>query len=169
MRQVGSGSRPVRIREVTTEPGFRAARELLQEYAAGLGIDLSFQGYQKELDLLPGAYAAPGGAIFLALSDDRAVGMVALRPLHPGTCELKRLFVRPAFRRSGTGTQLVEAALSGARVRGYAEVVLDTLPAMAGALALYRRLGFQDIPPYYATPIPGTLFLKKGLRDSAQG
>ncbi len=162
MCQLETPEGPVRIREVTGEPGLDAVRELFREYAEGLGVDLTFQGFQKELATLPGVYAAPGGGLFLAEAGALAAGTVGFRPFAPGLCELKRLYVRPEFRGAGAGRALVEAALASAIARGYGEMVLDTLPSMAGALALYRRLGFRDIPPFYENPISGTRFL--GLR-----
>jgi ribosomal protein S18 acetylase RimI-like enzyme len=138
-------------------------RELFEEYAASLGVDLSFQGFERELAELPGDYVPPGGAILLAWDGDAAAGCVALRPLEPGTCEMKRLWVRPAFRGRGLGRALAEAVVVEGRRLGYARMRLDTLPTMGEARSLYPRLGFREIDAYRFNPIEGTQFLELEL------
>ncbi|HWI82534.1 GNAT family N-acetyltransferase [Ramlibacter sp.] len=144
-----------------------AARDIFREYAHGLGVDLCFQQFDQELANLPGDYAAPRGALLLAMVDGAVAGCCALRPLdtadYPNAAEMKRLYVRPAFRGTGLGRRLAEAALDAARVRGYASVLLDTLSDMESARALYEDLGFEEIPPYYHNPIPGAHYLKADL------
>ena len=139
-------------------------RDLFQEYADSLSIDLCFQQFDTELATLPGEYADPRGALLLALGDGAPAGCCALRPLdtadYPNASEMKRLFVRKAFRGFGLGRQLAEATLDAARQRGYACVLLDTLDDMESARALYTDLGFTDIPPYYHNPIQGAHYLK---------
>lgn len=139
-------------------------RDLFQEYADSLSIDLCFQQFDTELATLPGEYADPRGALLLALVDGAPAGCCALRPLdsadYPNASEMKRLFVRKAFRGFGLGRQLAEATLDAARQRGYACVLLDTLDDMESARALYTDLGFTDIPPYYHNPIQGAHYLK---------
>ena len=139
-------------------------RELFREYADSLGVDLSFQGFEDELARLPGEYAPPRGSLLLACEDGHAVGCVALRPLEPaGTCELKRLYVRPASRAGGLGRALTLAAIDEARRLGYARMRLDTLPSMGAARRLYAGLGFREIEPYRFNPIDGTQFLELEL------
>jgi len=142
-------------------------RAIFREYADGLGVDLCFQGFQAELDALPGEYAAPRGALFLARVDGEVAGCVGLRPLdaadYPNAAEMKRLYVRKAFRGFGLGRQLADAALDAARQAGYACVLLDTLDDMEAARALYEDLGFEEIPPYYHNPIAGAHYLKADL------
>ena len=139
-------------------------RELFQEYAENLAVDLCFQQFDTELATLPGDYADPRGALLLALVDGEPAGCCALRPLdatdYPNASDMKRLYVRRAFRGFGLGRQLAEAALDAARQRGYACVLLDTLDDMESARALYTELGFVEIPPYYHNPIPGAHYLK---------
>ena len=139
-------------------------RDLFQEYADSLSIDLCFQQFDTELATLPGEYADPRGALLLALVDGAPAGCCALRPLdtadYPNASEMKRLFVRKAFRGFGLGRQLAEATLDAARQRGYACVLLDTLDDMESARALYTDLGFTDIPPYYHNPIQGAHYHK---------
>jgi ribosomal protein S18 acetylase RimI-like enzyme len=139
-------------------------RELFLEYARSLAIDLCFQDFDAELSGLPGDYAAPRGALLLALVDGQAAGCCALRALdnvdYPNASEMKRLYVRKAFRGSGLGRQLAEAILDAARSAGYGCVLLDTLDDMEAARALYQDLGFEDIPPYYHSPIVGAHYLK---------
>jgi ribosomal protein S18 acetylase RimI-like enzyme len=152
------------ILEVKDERGLASARELFSEYAASLEISLYFQGFDAELAGLPGRYAPPGGVILLALAGGEAAGCVAVRPLDtPGVCEMKRLYVRPGFRDMKLGRVLAQAAVDKARALGYRAIRLDTLPSMAQALALYEKLGFQDIEPYCVNPHEGARFLEKKL------
>ena len=138
--------------------------ELFQEYADSLSIDLSFQGFTQELANLPGVYAAPRGCLLLALADGQVAGCCALRPIdevdEPNASEMKRLYVRPAFRRFGLGRMLVEATLDAGRRMGYAAILLDTLDEMEAARTLYEDLGFEEVAPYYHTPIAGAHYLR---------
>jgi GNAT superfamily N-acetyltransferase len=139
------------------------ARELFREYAASLGFDLDFQGFPEELATLPGSYAPPRGRLLLAWEGEEAAGCVALRPLGSEICEMKRLYVRPAYRNTGLGGRLVERVIQEAKGAGYGRMRLDTLPSMVGALALYHKMGFRPIPPYWANPTPGAVFLELTL------
>ena len=136
---------------------------LLREYAASLPFELDFQDFDRELAGLPGAYAPPRGALFLARVDGEAAGCIALRPLDEEACELKRLFVRPAARGRGLGRRLTTAIVSEARRLGYARMRLDTTPGMEAAQALYEELGFVEAAPYRHNPVPGTRFLELEL------
>lgn len=151
----------------TTQEELNTLRSMLREYAAALRIDLCFQGFEAELAELPGDYAAPRGALLMATVNKELAGCCALRPLdtvdYPNACEMKRLYVRPAFRRHGVGRQLAEAILDCARVAGYACVLLDTLDDMESARALYKEIGFEEIEPYYHNPIEGAHYLKVNL------
>jgi ribosomal protein S18 acetylase RimI-like enzyme len=142
-----------------------AAASLFRAYAASLPIDLAYQDFEAELAALPGKYAPPSGALLLARwADGEAIGCVALRAIEPeGCCEMKRLYVSPEGRGLGLGRALVTAILAEAVQLGYREIRLDTLPTMTGALALYRKAGFEPAAPYYDTPIAGTVFLAKRL------
>ena len=144
-----------------------AVRSIFREYAASLHVDLCFQDFDAELASLPGEYATPRGSLLTALVDGALAGCCALRPLdsvdYPNACEMKRLYVRPAFRGLGLGRQLVEATLDAARQAGYACVLLDTLSDMEAARALYEDLGFVEVPPYYHNPIAGAHYLRVKL------
>ena len=144
-----------------------ATRQILTAYAAQLGIDLCFHDFEPALAGLPGDYGAPGGALLLALVDGEVAGCCGLRALdsvdYPNAAEMKRLYVRKAFRRFGLGRQMAEAVLDLARAAGYHCVLLDTLDDMQTARALYTDLGFTDIPPYYYNPIAGAHYLMVDL------
>lgn len=147
------------------------ARQLFQEYEKGLGISLCFQNFAEELRSLPGDYATPQGALLLALADGQLAGCCALRPLsvaaYPRAAEMKRLFVRPAFRGKGIARKLVYEILRMARGSGYDYVLLDTLNTMKEAQALYVLIGFRDIPPYYENPIDGARYMMLDLRQAS--
>lgn len=138
-------------------------RDLFREYAASLGVDLSFQGFESELDDLPGKYAAPAGCVLLARRGSDVLGCVAMRPLELATCEMKRLYVRPIGRGEHLGRRLAERVCREAREAGYARICLDTLPSMATAQALYSSLGFVPTEPYVFNPIAGTKYLALDL------
>jgi len=155
-----------RIRPAVGPRDLCAARELFREYADGLGLDLGFQDFERELRDLPGEYAPPRGALFLAESDtDSYLGCVALRPLDGATAEMKRLYVRSAGRGHGLGRRLARQAIEEARRLGYRALRLDTLPSMTEAIALYRELGFREIAAYRHNPVPGALFFERPLEE----
>lgn len=144
---------------------------LFQEYEKGLGISLCFQNFSEELKNLPGEYANPQGSLLIAYSDGELAGCCALRPLsvpnYPKAAEMKRLFVRPAYRGKGIARKLVYEILRIARAREYDYVVLDTLNTMKEAQALYVLIGFRDIPPYYENPIEGARYMMLDLRQAS--
>ncbi len=161
-------ARPQLLLVTPTSPSELAqVREIFLEYAQQLGVDLCFQGFDEELAQLPGDYAEPRGIIKLALLDGQLAGCCALRPLdsadYPNAAEMKRLYVRKAFRRFGLGRQLAEAVLDVARMEGYYCVLLDTLDDMEAARALYEDLGFEEVAPYYHNPLAGAHYLKVDL------
>jgi putative acetyltransferase len=144
-----------------TDDDIRNARTLFEEYAAGLGISLCFQNFDRELANLPGDYAPPDGRLLLAVEDDQLAGCVAMRKLAPTVCEMKRLFLRPSHRGRGLGRVLVESIIDEARKLGYTQMRLDTIPGrMDQAIALYRSIGFVEITPYYENPVEGAKFME---------
>jgi len=153
----------ITIRPADLPGELRTVRALLREYEAELGVDLGFQQFEEELAALPGDYVPPGGALLIAELNGAVAGCVALRPFGAGTCEMKRLYTRPAFRGRGVGRRLAEAAIAEARRIGHHRMRLDTLPVMSEAQALYERLGFRDIPPYRENPVPGARYMELEL------
>ncbi len=152
------------IREVRTGGNIEEARRLFVEYQAALGVDLCFQGFAEELATLPGNYSRPGGRLLLGVNGATTLGVIALRLLRGSDCEMKRLYVRPEGRGRGLGRILAAAVIGEARQAGYHRILLDTLPAMKEAQALYRSLGFKEIAPYYPNPIGGTSYMALPLR-----
>ena len=168
-KTASAGSVSPRVQLLTPESPaqFDATRAIFREYAAGLGVDLCFQNFDAELATLPGEYGAPRGALLLATVNGELAGCGACRPLgdvdYANACEMKRLYVRPAFRRFGLGRMLAQALLDEARRAGHSVMLLDTLDDMESARGLYETLGFKEIPPYYFNPIPGAHYLKAPL------
>jgi GNAT superfamily N-acetyltransferase len=157
----------VRLVVADSAPLIDAARELFREYAASLDVDLCFQNFDAELAALPGEYAEPRGVLLLAFVDEQLAGCVAMRGLadvdHANACEMKRLFVRRAFRRFGLGRLLAQALMERAASAGYSTMLLDTLDEMESARELYATLGFEEVAPYYFNPIAGAHYLKAPL------
>ena len=152
------------IVQAETEEQIASARELFLEYESSMGLDLCFQGFEAELAGLPGKYASPDGRLFLAYSDEKLAGCIALRKLEDGVCEMKRLFVRDGFRGKKVGVQLIERLIADARDIGYPKMRLDTDPAIMGkAVKLYESHGFRQIEPYYENPYDGVLFMELTL------
>ncbi len=153
---INSAETPEQIEEI---------RNLFREYEAWLGIDLCFQGFEKELANLPDKYAKPDGRLFLIRVKNQSAGCIALRKIADGVCEMKRLYVRENFRGSGLGKILIEKLIEEAQVVGYEKMRLDTLTdKMPQAVKLYKSHGFCEIPPYYDNPHRETLFLELNLK-----
>jgi len=157
---------PPTIRPAHGPDDIEAVRLLFAEYAAELRVDLGFQGFTEELATLPGVYCAPRGVLLLAWSDGVPAGCVGVRPLDAAAGELKRLYVRPAYRGRGLARRLATAALAEARSRGYSRILLDTLPTMIEAQRLYKDLGFREIQPYRPNPVAGTKYMELPLGPS---
>ena len=157
----------IRLQTPDTPALLDAARELFREYAEALQVDLCFQGFEAELAALPGDYAAPRGAFLLAFVDGQLAGCGAFRALpdvdYANACEMKRLYVRRAFRRFGLGRLLAQALIDAATQAAYSAMLLDTLDDMEAARGLYAALGFEEVPPYYFNPLPGAHYLKVDL------
>jgi putative acetyltransferase len=152
-----------------SEEAISQARNLFREYASTRDVAPCVKDFEREVSALPGAYAPPSGRLLLAIHEStengmEAIGCGALRKLQQEACEMKRLYVRPAFRGHGAGFKLVEELVMEARSIGYTRMVLDTLPTMDKAHKLYRSLGFREIPAYWKNPIPDVLFFELALR-----
>ena len=155
------------IRPPPDAAAWKAARTIIREYADGLGVDLAFQAFDVELQALEAAYAEPHGLLLLAYVDGELAGCGGFRPLaesdYPNACEMKRLYVRRAFRRFGLGRLGAQRLIDRAVEAGYSCMLLDTLDDMEAARELYLSLGFQEIPPYYYNPVAGAHYLKVDL------
>ncbi|MCB2103028.1 MAG: GNAT family N-acetyltransferase [Rhodobacterales bacterium] len=141
------------------------ARTLFMEYQDWLGEDLCFQDFQSELASLPGKYRPPRGVILLARDGDAVAGCVAMWPLETGVCEMKRMYLREAWRGTGLGRRLAEAVVDAGRQAGYRAMRLDTLSRLTAAVTLYRSMGFKTISPYYANPLSGVMYMEKRLDE----
>jgi putative acetyltransferase len=156
----------LQISQAHSDDDIQKARVLFEEYASGIGISLCFQNFDRELANLPGDYAPPDGRLLLASENEQLAGCIALRKLELDICEMKRLFVRPAFRGQGLGKILVESIIKEARSLGYTRMRLDTLPGrMDQAIALYRSIGFVEIGPYCENPVENATFMELDLTD----
>jgi putative acetyltransferase len=153
----------IRITEAVWPEDRAPIARLMREYVEALEADISFQDFEGECADLPGKYARPGGVVLLAWAADEAVGIVAYRPLERGICEMKRLYLLPRFRGTGLGRLLVEELVCDARSQGFRRMVLDTLPSMRPAQAVYSATGFQPIPAYYDNPLPGVMYMALDL------
>jgi putative acetyltransferase len=152
------------LRQAESPAETAQARELFLEYQKALGISLCFQSFDQELAGLPGDYAPPSGRLLLGVCDGQLAGCVALHGLGAGICEMKRLYLRPAFRARGLGRKMINGVISEARVIGYQRLRLDTIePLMKDAVALYRRMGFREIAPYRENPVEGALYMELDL------
>jgi len=155
----------LRLSHVESGSALEEIRSLFLEYAQSLDFDLCFQNFDVELRELPGRYRPPEGRLILCEVDGSAAGCIALKPLEPGICEMKRLFVRPAFRGRRIGMKLAEHIINEARLIGYSVMRLDTIRGrMDNAIALYASLGFREIPPYYENPVPNAFYMELWLQ-----
>ena len=161
---MGDGTGLIQVVRAIDTRSVAIVRALFREYADSLEFSLDFQDFEREVRGLPGEYAPPRGALFLAWVEGDSAGCVGVRPIDGHTCEMKRLYVRPEFRVRGVGRVLAERAVEEGRNLGYDRMVLDTVPSMTAAIALYRSMGFSDIPPYRPNPVPGALFLARKLQ-----
>jgi putative acetyltransferase len=165
---VSEASVAIRLTQPRSDDQWRVARELIEEYAASLNVDLCFQDLEHELANLREEYGPPGGAFFLAEENDVRLGCIGLRRISDTIGEIKRLYVRPAARGRGAGRLLAEGIVAAAQRLGYARLRLDTLPDMKEAQALYATLGFEAIAAYRFNPVPGTVFLELSLAGSKE-
>lgn len=157
-------AQPIKIIPAATDVQFNEIRTLFREYATQLSVDLDFQGFPEELATLPGHYAPPLGALFLAMDGESVAGCVAMKSLGHGVCEMKRLYVRPKFRKKGIGRMLAGEVVRHALQLGYHRIRLDTLASLIEAMDLYRSMGFKEIPPYYDNPLSGVVYWELRLR-----
>ena len=158
--------RLIRISEARWPDDRATVETLFVEYVTSLAEDISFQNVDDELSRLPGKYARPTGVVLIARDGEQAAGAVAYRMVEPGVCEMKRLYVRPAFRARGLGRELAGELIEDAKANGYRLMLLDTLASMNAARALYRDLGFVPVAPYYDNPLPGVMYMALELSDS---
>jgi len=155
----------VQIFEARSGESVEAVRRLFHEYASALDFDLEFQHFDDEMKTFPTQYSNPTGCLLVAYVEAEAVGCVGLRKYEKMVCEMKRLYVRPEFRGLNIGKGLAVRIIEEAGRRGYSRMRLDTVPSMQAAIALYRKLGFKEIPQYRNNPIPGALFFELQLTE----
>jgi len=154
---------PLEIRLAYNE--IEKVKELFIEYMSALDTDLAYQDFGSELDNLPDKYILPLGRLYIAIYNGELAGCIALRPHEKNSCEMKRLYVRPKFRRLRIGYALVEKIINDIIHMQYDKMLLDSLPSMGSAIELYKKLGFYEVEPYCHSPIEGTVFLQKDLRS----
>ena len=155
------------IEQAVNDTQIEQARALFREYETWLGVDLCFQGFEAELAALPGKYVPPFGRLLIAYVDGVPSGCVALRPLEPDICEMKRLYLRETARGQGLGVQLIERVIREARQSGYSKLSLDSWPPKMGkAIGMYRSRGFVEIPAYYNNPYD-VIFMELDLSDQS--
>jgi carbonic anhydrase len=136
----------------------RNVREMFLEYAAWVSDDICLESFERELAGLPGVYRPPDGGLLVGMADGQFAGCAAFRRFGPDVAEMKRLYVRPAYRGSGLGRSLTLRIAEEARRAGYKLLRLDTLPRMDSAIRLYRELGFRQIPRYGDHPAEALCF-----------
>ena len=146
------------IREAESEADIAIAADLFREYQLWLDVDLCFQDFESELADVAGMYAQPRGIIYIASVGDKDVGVGALRPISETRSEMKRVYVRGSARGLGIGKRIIDLLIARASEVGYTSMVLDTLPKLETAKAIYKSLGFREIPPYYNNPLPGVVY-----------
>jgi ribosomal protein S18 acetylase RimI-like enzyme len=155
----------VRLGKPQSDAELQAIKALFEEYARSLNFSLCFQGFDQEMATFPAKYAPPSGALLLATVDEQPAGAVALWQLAPGICEMKRLYVKPEYRKLALGRQLAEAIVAEGRALGYGAMRLDTIKSsMATARAMYERMGFREVAPYYDNPMPDVSYMELALR-----
>lgn len=151
------------IREAKGVGDMAIAADMFREYQVWLDIDLCFQDFEAELADVAGMYAPPRGVIFIATVNGEDVGVGALRPVSDSSCEMKRVYVRESARGFGIGKRIIDLLIARGQSAGYSSMILDTLPKLKTAQAIYKALGFQEIPPYYKNPTPGVVYFEKIL------
>jgi putative acetyltransferase len=155
--------------EVAKTEDIQTVRELFDEYADAIGIDLTFQNFEQELLHIADIYMPPEGALLLAKHEGVQAGCVGLRRIDDLRCEMKRLYVRQRFRGQGIGNALCRRIIAKGRQLGYREMLLDTLSTMVGAQKLYRTHGFKSTEPYYQNPLPAARYFLLNLDESENG
>ncbi len=147
----------------TSEPDFELAKNLMREYAATIGVDLTFQDFENECNNVAIRYAKPDGAFVIAHHNDHPIGCFGIQKIDSRTCELKRMYLRREVRGQGLGEKLLTTAIQTAAALNYQFMRLDTLPSMTSAIRLYQKLGFKEIEPYRFNPIEGSKFMEIDL------
>jgi putative acetyltransferase len=153
----------IAIETPSTAADIAAVKALFLEYAQSLGFSLCFQGFDEEMATFPAKYSPPKGGLLLAKVDGEVAGAVGVWELAPGICEMKRLYLKPEFRGLDLGRRLAEAVVEEGRRLGYRAMRLDTLKTMVAARALYEKMGFVEVAPYYNNPIEGAVYMELAL------
>ena len=153
----------ITIKIATTTPDFDLGKTLFKEYAQSLGVDLSFQDFESELQTITQQYNKPNGALLLIFKEGQAIGCAGIRKLEAHTAELKRMYLQDAYRGQGIGITLLTRSIETAKALGYHTIRLDTLRNMTAAQQLYKSFGFYEIPAYRFNPLEGTIYMEKEL------
>ena len=151
----------VELLEVETDKAYQIATSFFKEYAAQIGVDLSFQNFNQELVDLKSQYARPLGVLYIAYDQEqKPIGCFGIRPFEDSICELKRMYLKSTHRGLGIGKKLLLQSIKTGKELGYTKMRLDTLPTMQSAIRLYTSIGFYEIPPYRFNPIEGTKYFE---------
>ena len=151
------------IRAADPKEDMDRVRALFRQYVTELGEDLGFQGFEEELQTLPGEYSWPAGSLYLAWADEQPAGCIAMRRLDENTCEMKRLYVRPEYRGRKLGGHLVRTIIASARAHNYKVMKLDSLRRLKSAYTLYKSFGFRETEPYTYNPLPEAVYMELRL------
>lgn len=156
-------TKELKITKASSLENFNDGRNLFKEYAKAINFDAGFKDFTAELSSLAKRYSAPQGALLLAYHNNKAVGCIAILQMRQGIGELKRFYVKPAFRQYKIGAQLLAAVITTAKELQFHHLRLEVIPNLTKAKALYHSFGFYTIEPYQVVVMEGTTYMEKNL------